>query len=67
VRDGRHASGFVSADALAQQFAQQTGPTMVAAFVERADGLWTERSRGFIVPDDWPERAQAFAREQTGR
>jgi hypothetical protein len=40
---------------------------MVAAFVERADGLWTERSRGFIVPDDWPERAQAFAREQTGR
>ncbi len=67
VRDGRHAPGFVSADALAQQLAQQTGPTMVAAFVERADGLWTERSRGFIVPDDWPERAQAFAREQTGR
>ncbi|ALL65552.1 hypothetical protein K788_0003751 [Paraburkholderia caribensis MBA4] len=67
VRDKRHASGFVSANALAQQLAQQTGPTMVAAFVERADGLWTERSRGFIVPDDWPERAQAFAREQTGR
>jgi hypothetical protein len=24
---------------------------------------YIERSRGFIVPDDWPERAQAFARE----
>ncbi|ALP63233.1 DUF1853 family protein [Paraburkholderia caribensis] len=67
VRDGRHAPGFMSAAALAQQLAQQTGPTMVAAFVERADGQWTERSRGFIVPDDWPERAQAFAREPTRR
>ncbi|WP_343657117.1 DUF1853 family protein [Paraburkholderia caribensis] len=67
VRDGRHAPGFMSAAALAQQLVQQTGPTMVAAFVERADGQWTERSRGFIVPDDWPERAQAFAREPTRR
>ncbi len=67
VRDGRHAPGFMSAAALAQQLAQQTGPTMVAAFVERADGQWTERSHGFIVPDDWPERAQAFAREPTRR
>jgi hypothetical protein len=53
----------VTADALAQQLAGQTGPTMVAAFVEQGDGVWIERSRGFIVPDGWPERAQAFARE----
>jgi len=53
-------------------------PVMVAAFVTEgapgghrvsgASGAGTvhvdiERSRGFIVPDDWPERAQAFARE----
>lgn len=63
VRDAHRAASFVSADALAQQLAGQTGPTMVAAFVEQGDGVWIERSRGFIVPDDWPERAQAFARE----
>ncbi|WP_109478606.1 DUF1853 family protein [Paraburkholderia sp. C35] len=62
LRDAQPAPGFVSADELAQQVAQQTGPTMVAAFVEQQDGRWKERSRGFIVPDDWPERAHAYAR-----
>jgi uncharacterized protein len=38
-------------------------PAMVAAFVADGAGGYVERSRGFIVPDDWPARAQAFARE----
>ncbi len=36
-------------------------PVMVAAFVADGAGGYIERSRGFIVPDDWPERARAFA------
>ncbi|HWT38152.1 MAG TPA: DUF1853 family protein [Paraburkholderia sp.] len=67
TRDAQHAANFVSADMLAQQLARQTGPTMVAAFVEHPEGQWIERSRGFVVPDDWPERARAFARQQTRR
>ncbi|WP_460902680.1 DUF1853 family protein [Paraburkholderia jirisanensis] len=47
--------------ALAGQLATHTGPTMVASFVETG-GQWLEHSRGFVVPDDWPTRAQAFAR-----
>ncbi|HKT97383.1 MAG TPA: DUF1853 family protein [Paraburkholderia sp.] len=38
-------------------------PVMVAAFDADGAGGYVERSRGFIVPDDWPARAQAFARE----
>ena len=41
-------------------------PVMVAAFVADGAGGYVERSRGFIVPDDWPARAQAFARERRG-
>lgn len=39
-------------------------PVMVAAFVADGAGGYVERSRGFIVPDDWPSRARAFARER---
>jgi uncharacterized protein len=38
-------------------------PVMVAAFSADGAGGYAERSRGFIVPDDWPERAQAFANQ----
>jgi uncharacterized protein len=38
-------------------------PSMVAAFAGDCTTGYTERSRGFIVPDDWPAQAQAFARE----
>lgn len=38
-------------------------PVMVAAFAADGAGGFVERSRGFIVPDDWPERAQAYARQ----
>ncbi|WP_414696663.1 DUF1853 family protein [Paraburkholderia sp.] len=54
---------FVDAPALSERIAHQNGPTMVAGFYADAAGRWVERSRGFIVPDDWPDKAQAFARE----
>lgn len=54
---------FVDAVALSERVAHQNGPTMVAAFWIDDAGRWVERSRGFIVPDDWPQKAQAFARQ----
>jgi hypothetical protein len=54
---------FVAADILSERVAHQNGPTMVAAFYTDDAGRWVERSRGFIVPDTWPEKAQAFARQ----
>ena len=54
---------FVDALALSERVAHQNGPTMVAAFGIDGDGRWVERSRGFIVPDEWPQKAQAFARQ----
>jgi hypothetical protein len=54
---------FVDADTLSERVAHQNGPTMVAAFYLDDEGRWVERSRGFIVPDTWPEKAQAFARQ----
>lgn len=38
-------------------------PVMVAAFVADTANGYIEQSRGFIVPDDWPAQARAFARE----
>ncbi|TAL93465.1 MAG: DUF1853 family protein [Paraburkholderia sp.] len=54
---------FVDAATLLNQLERQTGPTMVASFVRDEAGRWIEQSRGFIVPDDWPRRGQAFARQ----
>lgn len=54
---------FVDANTLLEQLGRQTGPTMVAAFAHDAAGRWIERSRGFVVPDDWPRRGWAFARQ----
>ncbi|MEW6342140.1 MAG: DUF1853 family protein [Paraburkholderia sp.] len=54
---------FVDVAALGERIAHQNGPTMVAAFHTDDAGRWVERSRGFIVPDDWPQKAQAFARQ----
>ncbi|SAK62585.1 hypothetical protein AWB75_02715 [Caballeronia catudaia] len=36
-------------------------PTMIAAYVRDDTGGWKEESRGFIVPDGWPQEARAFA------
>jgi hypothetical protein len=55
---------FVDAQTLAAQTSQQHVPTMVAAFDEDSTGNLLERSRGFIVPDDWPQRARDYARQQ---
>jgi len=38
-------------------------PAMIAAFTADSANGYAEHSRGFVVPDDWPARAQAFARE----
>jgi hypothetical protein len=73
---GRHETGvmlagdtpnFVDGRTLAGQIAPEQGPAMVAAYAYEEDaqnrGRWMERSRGFVVPDDWPERAEAYARQ----
>ena len=64
-RDAGEAQGiaFVDPDVLRARVAHQNGPTMVAAFFLDDAKRWVERSRGFIVPDDWPAKAQAFARQ----
>ncbi|SOE55136.1 hypothetical protein SAMN05446635_0840 [Burkholderia sp. OK233] len=54
---------FVDARTLAAQTSHLHGPTMVAAFVDDNAGNRIERSRGFIVPNEWPELAQAYARQ----
>jgi uncharacterized protein len=41
---------------LAEMFGNDRMPVMVAALTER-DGAWLEIDRGFVVPDEWPERA----------
>ncbi|HZZ05835.1 DUF1853 family protein [Paraburkholderia sp.] len=56
-------SGFVDARTLAAQTSHQHGPTMIAAFVDDSAGNRIERSRGFIVPNEWPELALAYAQQ----
>jgi uncharacterized protein len=56
----RRLNGTEATDARAQLQAIVT-PTLVAVHARDAAGAWFEESRGFIVPDDWPERARAFA------
>ncbi|HLX02359.1 MAG TPA: DUF1853 family protein [Trinickia sp.] len=64
VDDGTGAAArLLDSDALAEQLAQQSGPTMVAAFARDGGACWFECSRGFVVPNDWPERALAFAEQ----
>jgi hypothetical protein len=62
-RKDANASGVGAADWLRAQVADRSGPTMVAALSACAAGDWAEHSRGFIVPDDWPQRARTFARQ----
>ncbi|HEY2025261.1 DUF1853 family protein [Paraburkholderia sp.] len=56
-------ASYVDALALAAQTSNQPGPVMVAAFVEDNAGDLIERSRGFIVPDEWPEQATRYAKQ----
>ncbi|MBS6361372.1 DUF1853 family protein [Burkholderia sp.] len=36
-------------------------PTLIGVYEPADDGVWHETARGFVVPDDWPARARAFA------
>jgi hypothetical protein len=54
---------FVDAGRLAGQTSHQSAPVMVAAFADDGAGNLLERSRGFIVPDDWPAQARAYAQQ----
>jgi hypothetical protein len=42
---------------LAQQFATDSMPVMIAVMVEKNGWLW-ETERGFVVPDDWQQKAE---------
>lgn len=55
--------GLSSGDTLTERLAQQAGPLMVAAFEQEpsALGRWRETERGFVVPDEWPAQARAYA------
>jgi uncharacterized protein len=53
----------VDSHALLERLPRPDEPFMVAGFVSDGAGGYLERSRGFIVPDDWPTRAQAYARD----
>lgn len=56
-------AGLSALPSLAEQVAAQSGPAMVVAYERAAGALgrWRETQRGFVVPDDWPEQAKAFA------
>ena len=65
TQGGAHDACYLDANALAAQTSLQLGPTMVAAFIDDNAGHLLERSRGFIVPDDWPEHARRYARSNS--
>jgi hypothetical protein len=49
--------------ALLERVASLRWPLMVATYAPASDGgHWQEQSRGFIVPDHWPERARDYVR-----
>jgi uncharacterized protein len=52
---------LADARSIRQRLEETTTPTMIAAYVRDEEACWMEESRGFIVPDDWPQRARAFA------
>ncbi|MFT4068278.1 DUF1853 family protein [Paraburkholderia sp.] len=56
-------ASYVDALMLAAQISDQHGPVMVAAFAEDDAGHLIERSRGFIVPDEWPAQARRYAQQ----
>jgi uncharacterized protein len=66
VLDAQAGSALLDQAALAERLRGLRSPLMVAAYgaghTGTADGSWFEQSRGFIVPDDWPDLARAYAR-----
>ncbi|MDR5811544.1 DUF1853 family protein [Caballeronia sp. LZ019] len=61
LRAGDAGSLIAESAAIHTRLQAADAPTMVASYIRDGAGGWTEESRGFIVPDDWPERARAFA------
>ncbi|HDR9506778.1 DUF1853 domain-containing protein [Burkholderia cepacia] len=41
--------------------ATRQAPDLIGIYEQGGDRTWRETARGFVVPDDWPARAQAFA------
>ncbi|MDR5819941.1 DUF1853 family protein [Caballeronia sp. LZ043] len=50
-------------DEIALRLAHAATPTMIATYARNEAEDWVEESRGFIVPDGWPDAARAFARQ----
>lgn len=50
-------------DEIALRLAHAATPTMIATYARNEAEGWVEESRGFIVPDGWPDAARAFARQ----
>jgi hypothetical protein len=48
--------------ALEERIRNLRWPLMIATYASAPDDVWHERSRGFIVPDHWPELALEYAR-----
>lgn len=51
-------------DTIAAHHAERGQPALVAGLVQR-DGEWIEFERGFVVPNDWPERARLQGKAQS--
>ncbi|MCA8094603.1 DUF1853 family protein [Burkholderia anthina] len=54
---------LANALALPSVLTARQAPALIGVHRQDGDGAWREMARGFIVPDDWPARAQAFAAE----
>jgi hypothetical protein len=64
--DAREGAALIDNEsALEAQIRNLRAPLMVAAYVSGKDGSWLQQSCGFVVPDDWPDLARAYA--QTAR
>ncbi|MDR5779192.1 DUF1853 family protein [Caballeronia sp. LZ065] len=62
--DAAAAAALVAeSDEIATRLAHAATPTMIATYARNEADEWMEESRGFIVPDGWPDAAREFARQ----
>ncbi|MGZ2745280.1 DUF1853 family protein [Burkholderia stagnalis] len=52
---------LAAAQALPAVLSAREAPALIGVYRPDAGAMWRETARGFIVPDDWPEQARAFA------
>ncbi len=63
VLGGREGAALAEREpALLERVRNLRWPLMVATYAPALDETWQEQSRGFIVPDHWPERAREYVR-----